>query len=35
LSKEKYRAITGVSPRSWEEAVGEYLEMIHPEGGAR
>ena len=35
LSKEKYRAITGVSPRSWEEAVGEYLEMIDPEGGAR
>jgi dTDP-4-dehydrorhamnose reductase len=35
LSKEKYRAITGVSPRSWEEAVGEYLEMIAPEGGTR
>ena len=35
LSKEKYRAITGVSPRPWEEAVGEYLEMIDPEGGAR
>ncbi len=35
LSKEKYRAITGVSPRSWEEAVGEYLGMIDPEGGAR
>jgi dTDP-4-dehydrorhamnose reductase len=35
LSKEKYRAITGVSPRSWEEAVGEYLDMIDPEGGAR
>jgi len=35
LSKEKYRAITGVSPRPWEEAVGEYLDMIHPEGGAR
>ena len=35
LSKEKYRAITGVSPRSWEETVGEYLEMIEPEGGAR
>jgi dTDP-4-dehydrorhamnose reductase len=34
LSKEKYRAITGVSPRPWEEAVGEYLEMIAPEGGA-
>ena len=33
LSKEKYRAITGVSPRPWEEAVGEYLEMIAPEGG--
>ena len=35
LSKEKYRAITGVSPRSWEEAVGEYLEMIDAERGAR
>jgi dTDP-4-dehydrorhamnose reductase len=35
LSKEKYRAITGVSPRPWEEAVGEYLEMIDPEGGTR
>jgi dTDP-4-dehydrorhamnose reductase len=35
LSKEKYRAITGASPRPWEEAVGEYLEMIDPEGGAR
>jgi dTDP-4-dehydrorhamnose reductase len=33
LSKEKYRAITGVSPRPWEAAVGEYLEMIAPEGG--
>jgi len=35
LSKEKYRAVTGVSPRPWEEAVGEYLEMIDSEGGAR
>ena len=35
LSKEKYRAITGASPRPWEEAVGEYLEMIDAEGGAR
>jgi dTDP-4-dehydrorhamnose reductase len=35
LSKEKYRAITGGSPRPWKEAVGEYLEMIAPEGGAR
>jgi len=35
LSKEKYRAITGVSPRPWEEAVGEYLEMIDREGGTR
>jgi dTDP-4-dehydrorhamnose reductase len=34
LSKERYRAVTGVSPRPWEEAVGEYLGMIHPEGGA-
>jgi len=33
LSKEKYRAITGISPRPWEEAVGEYLEMIDKEGG--
>ena len=32
LSKEKYRAITGASPRPWEEAVGEYLDMIAPEG---
>ena len=35
LSKEKYRAVTGASPRPWEEAVGEYLELIAPEGGAR
>ena len=35
LSKGKYRAITGLSPRPWEEAVGEYLEMIAPEGGKR
>ena len=35
LSKEKYRAITGASPRPWEEAVEEYLDMIAPEGGAR
>ncbi|HWS15480.1 MAG TPA: dTDP-4-dehydrorhamnose reductase [Candidatus Methylomirabilis sp.] len=35
LSKEKYHAITGVFPRPWEDAVGEYLGMIHPEGGAR
>jgi len=35
LSKEKYRAVTGASPRTWEEAVGEYLEMIDPEGGTR
>ena len=35
LSKEKYRAITGVSPRPWEEAVGEYLDMIDLEGGTR
>jgi dTDP-4-dehydrorhamnose reductase len=35
LSKEKYRAVTGASPRTWEEAVGEYLDMIDPEGGAR
>jgi len=35
LSKEKYRGVTGASPRPWEEAVGEYLEMIDPEGGAR
>ena len=35
LSKEKYRTVTGASPRPWEEAVGEYLEMIDPEGGAR
>ena len=35
LSKEKYHAVTGVTPRSWEEMVGEYLEMIAPEGEAR
>jgi len=35
LSKEKYRTVTGATPRTWEEAVGEYLEMIDPEGGAR
>jgi len=35
LSKEKYRVVTGSSPRPWEEAVGEYLGMIDPEGGAR
>jgi dTDP-4-dehydrorhamnose reductase len=35
LSKEKFRAITGSSPRRWEEAVGEYLEMIDSEGSAR
>jgi dTDP-4-dehydrorhamnose reductase len=35
LCKEKYRAVTGVAPRPWENAVGEYLDMIHPEGGAR
>ncbi len=35
LSKEKYRAITGASPRAWEEAVGEYLERIDAEGGGR
>jgi len=35
LSKEKYRAITGASPRPWEEAVGEYLEMIRAEGDKR
>ncbi len=34
LSKEKYRAITGVSPRPWEEAVGEYLDRIDTEGEA-
>jgi dTDP-4-dehydrorhamnose reductase len=35
LSKEKYSAITGASPRPWEEAVGEYLEKIDAEGGGR
>ena len=34
LSKERYRAITGASPRPWEDAVGEYLGMIDREGGA-
>ncbi len=35
LSKERYRALTGSSPRPWEEAVGEYLERIDSEGGTR
>jgi dTDP-4-dehydrorhamnose reductase len=35
LSKERYRAVTGISPRPWQEAVGEYLETIDPKGGAR
>jgi len=35
LSKEKYRAITGESPRPWEEAVADYLAIIDVEGGAR
>jgi dTDP-4-dehydrorhamnose reductase len=35
LSKEKYRLITGISPRPWEEAVAEYLERIAPERGMR
>ena len=35
LSKERYRAVTGTSPRPWEEAVGEYIDMINPERGAR
>jgi dTDP-4-dehydrorhamnose reductase len=26
LSKEKYRRLTGDSPRRWEEAVAEFLE---------
>lgn len=33
LSKEKYREITGESPRRWEEAVVEYLETIRTGGG--
>lgn len=28
LSKEKYKKITGESPRPWDEAVGEFLESI-------
>ena len=35
LSKEKYRTVTGAFPRQWKEAVGEYLEMIDADGGAR
>jgi len=35
LSKEKYRAVTGASPRPWEEAVREYIDMIDSKGGAR
>ena len=33
LSKERYRRITGESPRSWEEAAGEFLESIVGKGG--
>jgi dTDP-4-dehydrorhamnose reductase len=32
LSKERYREITGESPRHWEGAVGEYLETIRAGG---
>jgi len=35
LSKEKYRAVTGVSPRPWQEAAGEYLDAIDREEGGR
>ncbi len=31
LSKEKYRRITGESPRRWEDAAGEFLRSV-PEG---
>jgi dTDP-4-dehydrorhamnose reductase len=34
LSKARYSAVTGVSPRPWEDAVGEYLAMIDPGRGA-
>jgi dTDP-4-dehydrorhamnose reductase len=33
LSKEKYRRITGESPRSWMEAAGEFIESIVGKGG--
>ncbi|GAB4235968.1 MAG: dTDP-4-dehydrorhamnose reductase [Deltaproteobacteria bacterium] len=35
LSKEKYRSVTGATPRPWEEAVAEYLDGIDREEGAR
>jgi len=35
LCKERYCAVTGISPRPWQEAVGEYLEWIDPKGGTR
>jgi dTDP-4-dehydrorhamnose reductase len=31
LSKEKYRRITGESPRRWEEAAGEFLQSVSEE----
>lgn len=35
LSKEKYRAVTGVSPRPWRDAAGEYLDAIDPQESGR
>jgi dTDP-4-dehydrorhamnose reductase len=32
LSKDRYRRITGESPRAWEEAAGEYIESIVGKG---
>jgi len=32
LSKEKYRGITGESPRPWQDAAGEFLETIRRGG---
>jgi dTDP-4-dehydrorhamnose reductase len=31
LSKEKYRKITGASPRGWDEAAGEFLQSVSEE----
>lgn len=34
LSKEKYREVTGVVPRRWEDAVTDFLKTIHEGEGA-
>jgi dTDP-4-dehydrorhamnose reductase len=35
LSKERFRKITGTSPRSWEQAAGEFLESVSGERSRR